>query len=527
MRTTPQFASASVTRAGRAGLTRLCLLLGGVATVVSLIGSWTPSLWGDEAASVLSATRPIGSLIPMLAHVDAVHGAYYLGLHLWVALFGSSPFSVRLPSAFAIGACAAGVTWLCGRFGSLRFAALGGILAAVLPRLTYAGEEARAYAFDAAIATFLCIVLAEMVLRPHPARRWWIAYGALLAIGTYAFLYLGLMALVAGAVVVATPHLRGELKRWAVASAIALAAASPVIVFAVRERQQISFLSRQDVVSPGSVLVQMWFGSVAVAVVAWSLILVAVVPWLRAAVGRRRSGGPWDPRLEPVAVAWLLLPMGVLVGASPLFAGYTSRYGTFAAPAAAVLMAIGIRRIARARWAAVAALATVTVVVAPVWAGQREPYAKNGSDWNAIAAVVSAHARRGDGIVFDEGSRPSRRTRLAMDTDTAAFAATRDLTVRTPYARGVTWHDTAYTVPDAAARGRFAGVDRVWLVEYAIDGAADSWGASGLRSLGFRVAETFAGHRSVVYLYERGAAGPTGPAAVHGGVLDGGRVRAV
>jgi mannosyltransferase len=501
--TTTSLRTATANRIATTGLRRVSLIIGAIATVVSLIGSWIPSLWGDEAASVLSATRPVGSLFAMLGHVDAVHGTYYLGLHAWIDLVGASPFAVRLPSAFAIGVCAAAVTWLCGRYGSLRFAALGGILAAVLPRLTYAGEEARAYAFDAAIAASIAVLLGEMLLRRAITRRWWVVYGALLALGIYAFLYLGLMALVAGAVVVATPHLRGQLRRWMLATGAALVLALPVVVFALGERRQVAFLAHRAVVTPDAVLVQMWFGSVPVAVVAGALIVLAIAAWIRDAVRRRGDGAPWQPRVELIAVAWLVLPMGILVAASPLVAGYTARYGTFAAPAAAVLMAAGIRRLARRRWAAVAALVAVAVTVAPVWIAQRGPYAKNGSDWNALAATVAAHARAGDGIVFDEGVRPSRRPRLAMSTDPAAFVATRDLTVKTPYAQGVSWHDTAYTVTDAAALGRFTGVDRVWVVEYAIGGRPDTWGERELRALGYRPTEQFDQHRSAVILYER------------------------
>src|SRR5690242_10780983 len=73
-------------------------IVGLFATVVSVTGSWIPSLWGDEAASVLSALRPPESLVAMLGYVDAVHGAYYFGLQAWVALFGAEPFAVRFPS---------------------------------------------------------------------------------------------------------------------------------------------------------------------------------------------------------------------------------------------------------------------------------------------------------------------------------------------------------------------------------------------------------------------------------------------
>ncbi|MBN9180093.1 MAG: hypothetical protein J0J00_06015, partial [Microbacterium sp.] len=107
-------------------------VVGAAAAVISAAGSWIPSLWGDEAASLLSARRPLGSLFAMLTHVDAVHGLSYIALHFWIRVFGSSAFSIRVPSALAIGVCAAAVVVLCGRFGSLRFAVVAGAVAPVL-----------------------------------------------------------------------------------------------------------------------------------------------------------------------------------------------------------------------------------------------------------------------------------------------------------------------------------------------------------------------------------------------------------
>lgn len=490
-------------------LGRLTIAIGALATLISAIGSWIPSLWGDEAASVLSAVRELDSLTTMLAHVDAVHGAYYLALHAWVDLAGTSPFAVRFPSALAAGCCAAGIAWLCGRFGSLRFATLAGMAAAMLPRLTYAGAEARSSAFAAAVATALCILLAEMTLRRTVGRRWWVAYAAVLAGGTYAFFYLGLMIVVAGVVVACAPPLRPQWRRWAVASVAAIALASPVIVFALLERHQVAFLAQRDVVNPDAVLVRMWFGAWPFALLAWGLIVLALAVWATDEVRRIRRGGAWMPRLEAIAVPWLILPMGILLAISPIVAGYSARYGTFAAPAAAVLMAVGVRRLAglgrskRMPWLAVLVVTASVIAVAPVWAAQRTPYAKNHSDWNDIATVISEQAAVGDAIVFDEGVRPSRRTRLAMNTNAAAFSALVDPTVRTAAADGVSWHDTAYTVAEAARIGRFDGITRVWVVEYATTRTVDAWGIADLEALGFRRAGATSGYRSTVYLFTR------------------------
>jgi mannosyltransferase len=207
--------------------------IGGAATVVSMIGSGTASLWGDEAASVLSAERSVPSLIDMVQRVDAVHGLYYLGLHFWILLAGPSPFAVRAPSAVAVGLCVAGVVVLGTLLRGRRFGVFAGLLCAVLPRLTDVGSEARSYAFSAAIATWLTVVLVLILRSRAPRARLWVAYGALLAIGTWLFLYLALIA-VAHLAVLLLPPGRGRLVRsWSIAVGSGLVAASPLLLLAI------------------------------------------------------------------------------------------------------------------------------------------------------------------------------------------------------------------------------------------------------------------------------------------------------
>jgi mannosyltransferase len=323
---------------------RLAVVLGVAGALISLIGSWIPSLWGDEAASVMSARRPLGSLFTMLAHVDAVHGLYYLALHVWIRMTGLSTFAERFPSAIAIGLTVAGVVWLTARFGSWRFAAVAGVFAAVMPQLTFAGEEVRPYAFDALIATVLAILVAEIMLRPDRARRLWIAYGVVLCVGIYTFLYLGLMIAAVGVVLWVTPAMRGQWRPWLKASGWAVLAAAPVIAFAIAERNQIAFLETRHI-GPRALFVQMWFGRYLFAVPAWVLIGIAVAGFAVGVARARRAGRVLGPMLEPLALAWLVVPMGILVATTPVMAGFTPRYATLSAPAAAVIMALGVRRI--------------------------------------------------------------------------------------------------------------------------------------------------------------------------------------
>jgi mannosyltransferase len=496
-----------------------CALAAGIfGVLVSAAAAWSPSLWGDEAASLLSAMRPLGSLFAMLGHLDAVHGTYYLGLHGWIRLFGITPFAARVPSALAMGVCTAGVTWVSGRFRGWKFGLAVGIVAAVLPRLTYAGLEVRSYAFSAAAATLLMVVVGEIVLRRGAGRRWWVAYAAVLAVSIYVFLYTSLMALAIGAVFALIPGLRPLLRRWFLATAGGVLAAAPVVWFGIAERRQIGYLGRRDVVNARSVLVDMWFGNIWFALLAWTLIVAAVI---ELAVSARQSRSLTAPaRLSALAAAWLFIPVGLLVAASVFASGYTSRYGTFAAPAAAILMVGGMtwlgrlgcsarlsrdgrRREGRGRWITAVAFAAVVALALPIWAAQRDPYGM-GSDWNQITATVSARARTGDGIVFDHTKRPSIRPRLALDTNPAAYAGLHDVLLRTPYVRRTTWHDSVWSIPKAADRGRFDGIDRLWVVEYRhASGRMDRWGLNAIAALGFHPDGSIGGHRHVVLEYSR------------------------
>lgn len=112
-------AAVSVRRAARY---RTALLLGVVGAVVGFAGSWIPSYWGDEAASVMSASRTWPSLFAVLGNVDGVHGLYYGLLHVWVHVFGTSEAATRAPSAIAVGFMVAGTVVLTRAFVGTRVA---------------------------------------------------------------------------------------------------------------------------------------------------------------------------------------------------------------------------------------------------------------------------------------------------------------------------------------------------------------------------------------------------------------------
>ncbi|WP_185200971.1 glycosyltransferase family 39 protein [Glaciihabitans sp. INWT7] len=486
----------------------LAVFLGAVATAISASGSSIPSLWGDEAASVLSAERSIPSLFRMLGSVDAVHGTYYLFLHFWVQAFGASPFSVRFPSAIAVGIAVAGVVVLGSRLGGIRVAAFAGIIAVMLPRITYMGEEARGYAMSTAAVVWLTILLLHIVARDRPERRLWAAYAVGLAACGYLFLF-SLLIVVAHAVVALSQRRPAILRGWARATLGGILIAGPVIGFGIGESGQIAFLANRDSTNIRTLVVTQWFGNNLLATLAWILIAAAIIAW---AVGSRRNRSWFDgadpdpvsgartPALVPLAATWLLGPPAILLAVNSVHAVYSSRYLSFAVPAAALLIAWLAARI-RPRILGIGLLVAVVSASSISYLSERTPFAKNNSDWAQVAQTIQAHARPGQGMLFDEGSRPSRATRLAMRTYPASFEGLTDVALKTPWYDTSNWHDAVVPTTTVASRldSLYRSTKTVWLVEYRLPGAeADTYDRSMLAAQGFVVVAEYPQHTSVV-----------------------------
>ena len=518
----------------------LALVFGLVAAVYVNIGSWIPSLWGDEAASLLSAKRPLATLLPMLMHLDAVHGTYYLGLHFWVDVFGPSAYAIRVPSALAAGFAVAGLVVLAHRMSGTRVAIVAGVIGLTLPRITYMGEEARSYAFAAALVTWLTFLLIQLLSGRVSTRRWWVLYGVGLAFGTYLFLYVALFALVHAVIVWRSRPGREWVRRWVTVVCCSAVAASPFVLVAFFERGQIAYLYNNAQVTFSSIFTALWFSYLPFAVLAWALIAVAVGAALFAwrakvrqeagdAAGRTAAGGvpagaDSDPgvgglgvdRATPVgtatrlpgltfvALTWLLLPSLVLIGTQYIYRDFTGRYLTYCAPAAALLMALGLCALARRHTAIiVAGLVLIVAMGVPAYLVQRGPYSMNGSDWAELSTMMAKHAHRGDAIVFDEKATPSRRPRLAEYTYPSGFTGLKDLTLETPYQHNDTWYDRTYTMQQTYDLGRFAGQNRVWLIEYARGSHADTWGLSDMVRFGYHETAHYRAYSAVVYLFQR------------------------
>lgn len=479
--------------------------VGIAAAAFAAAGSWVPSLWGDEAATVLSATRSLPSLWAQTQHLDAVHATYYLLMHAWIGVFGAGAFSVRFPSALAVGVAAGGLVVLVRLFGQGRvLQVLTAVAYVALPRIAYIGQEARSFAWGGAFTTWTVIVVVAVVrgrIRRHVG---WSLYAAVVAVSTWLLLFNAGVIAIIGLTLACSPRGRRHLRGWAVGLAVALAASTPVVMLGYAQRGQVGYLADSPVRLP-SVLVSTWFGNRWFAAVAWALIVVAVArmvgrawAWMRAPARRSRrvagvgqAQGTWPSGVERnvLILAWAFLPVAVLLVTDPVIHLFAERYVADSAPAVALLVVSGVRVLAQgwkthARvWPGVIATACLVAVAVPAAAYQRSAYSEDGSDWAAVASYVHAHAAPGSDVLFAQTVSPSRRARNALRLYPQDFAGLRDVALTMPwYAQSTTWYDRAMTISRAVADGRVT-TPTVWVVE--TRGSHDE-GIRSLEDAGYR-----------------------------------------
>ena len=457
-----------------------------------------PSLWRDEAYTLGTAQRSFGQIFALLLHVDAVHGPYYLGMHVVVATAGTSEAALRLPSLLATG-LAAGITAALGRrlAGMTPLPApgltglLAGLLYAATPQTTFYAQDARPYGLVTACAAAATYLL--LVALADGGKRWWAGYGAAIALTGMASLFaLLLVAAHAVTLLVTPPSLSpsrspsmppslARLRPFLAAVAAAGAVLSPLIVLGYRQNRALGWISAPGLRALGSLFEHAGGSRQLVPLVA-VLATCGVVASLRP--GRRR-----ELTVATVALPWLVLPPLVLLGISLIRPVYVERYVIFGQPALALLCAAGLTwlgsviagsaprtRIPARAWPVLAwpVLAwTVPVLIVAVWAagliGPQQAVRRSSArpdNLRAVSAVVAANERPGDAVFFT----PSE-TRVVSLGYPAPFRRLRDLALgESPVASGTL---TGIPVPAQELATRFAawqrggGRDgRVWVVRW-------------------------------------------------------------
>ncbi|MFC4242360.1 hypothetical protein ACFOYW_03165 [Gryllotalpicola reticulitermitis] len=467
---------------------------GAIAALLSFAASWVPSYWADEVATLRASALSPGALLDFTTtRTDAVHALFYLVMHYWTAVFGASEGATRGLSALGVGVATALTMLLADALQRPRLGLVAAVLFALMPRVTEAGEEARSYAWTAAIAAGLWLLLLVAMKR---GRWWWVALGTVAALSVSFFLLSATLA-VAQFVFVAVRQRRAllpVLAAWAAAAVVA----SPVIYFAWHQRSQVAWLGTSAALNPWSALLEPW------AETSWGFGIAASVLLIWGAVRWRAAVARACPEYLLLAGSWVVVPLVLMVATSltsnPL---YTPRYLTLATPGFALLLAAAAVAIGSRRVAAVAVLIVVAVAV-PTYVGQRGPYGKNGgSDLRQLADTVRRHAQRHDGVVFEPS--PIRRTlnpRLALYAYPQKFAGLDDVALKVRFPHTATFHDQV--VPLANRKPQLRELNTVWVVFAGIDTPCNSGkDAATLRAAGFVTDARYPVHRTVVCRFAR------------------------
>ncbi|WP_244282604.1 glycosyltransferase family 39 protein [Micromonospora chersina] len=463
--------------------------------VVTLAGIGHAQPWRDELATWSAATRTVTDLVRLAGTIDAATGPYYLLMHGWTALFGTSPTALRLPSALAMAGAAALTARLGARLAGPRAGLLAGLLLAVLPVTSRYGQEARPYALATLLAVLATLLLVGALHRP----TWRRFTGYAVAVAALGLLHLiALTLLAAHALVVLLVAARGP----AAAGLDPPAGPTPPASAPSRQGREAhapdeaqpvtgeatTAAGRPAAGARGPGVVWRWLVALLPAV-------VLVAPLVLAAGGQRGRQLDWvrlvrvdDLAALPGALAQSGVVGGLLVGLAALGAGrlgrrallpgaavllpvlllfaagtavplWVTRYLVFTVPFACLLAGAALAGVRLAPALAVVTLAGLLGL--PDQAALRRTHEWPRSapvDYAGVARIVAEHEQPGDGIVYSP-----RDSWLFPDLGMAYHLGARRprdvLVVRDQRQRADLW-----AAECARPAECLAGVDRVWLV---------------------------------------------------------------
>ncbi|MFJ2632849.1 glycosyltransferase family 39 protein [Streptomyces sp. NPDC087422] len=345
----------------------------------------------DEAATWWAAHLSWSDLGRLLDNTDVVLAPYYVLMHFWVSVAGSSPAMLRVPSVVAMAVTAGLLALLGRRMFDAPTGLVAGLVFAVLPVTTRFAQEARPFAL-AALSVVAGALLLYRALDHVGADRW----------GGYAFgmLCTGLFHPVAATVVVAylLITLATERQRTGAWLAVTLVPVAPLFAVLMLARGQ----NHQDPQGGTDVhallrLPQELIGSQHAALAVGGLALLGVL------LGRR-NGVP--------LLVWAVLPPVALFGLRSYGNLFTPSYFVFTVPAVALLAGAGVcglakllpgrERGAATRQIVLGAVAAVAVaaVSLPAFNGLRTDPRPGLPDYQAASAWLRTQTRGGDGVVY-------------------------------------------------------------------------------------------------------------------------------
>ncbi|WP_406445909.1 glycosyltransferase family 39 protein [Streptomyces sp. NBC_00631] len=432
---------------------------------VGLWGLHRGGMWRDEAVTYQVARRTVPQIWRLLHGVDAVHGLYYLLMHVVLAADPGHPGEVvlRLPSVCAAAVTAGLVALLGTRLARPRVGLWAGLLYAVTPLVGHYAQEGRSYALVAAGATGATLLFVRAV-REGGWRAWW-RYGAVLSVTCWLHEFAVLLLLAHAGTLALARSSRRVWRGWCCAAGGVALSLLPMAVVSRGQSAQVAWLREPDVETAQELLRQ-YLGPTDR--VYWVCLALGLLGLTRL-VGRRG-----EVTLAAVALPLAVLPPVALMLASQLTPLYVDRYVLYALSGAPLLVALGADRVAGLLgrlWSHGAAttprsptltLAGVLAVLLafthqlPLLRADRVPNTRP-DNLGAVAAAVARTLRPGDPVLFLPAH--ARGAELAYPAD---FKATRDVALAEPGPASGTLYGRE--VGEGVLRRRLAGADEVWAV---------------------------------------------------------------
>ncbi|WP_231935231.1 glycosyltransferase family 39 protein [Micromonospora viridifaciens] len=446
-----------------------------VTLAVTLAGIGHAQPWRDELATWSAATRPVGDLVRLAGTIDAATGPYYLFMHGWTALAGTSPAALRLPSALAMAGAAALIARLGERLVTARVGLLAGLLFAVLPSTSRYGQEARPYALATLFAVLATLLLVGALRRPSWRR--WTGYAlAVAALGLTHLIALTLLA--AHGLVVLLAAWRGSAVaglgaparaaagdranggqpvrdqdggpafrlawRWLLALLPAALLVTPLVLVAGGQRSR--QLDWVHLARPAD-LMALPAGLAQSGVVGGLLVGLA-------ALGAGRLG-----RRALLPGAAVLLPVLLLFAAGALVPLWVTRYLVFTVPFACLLAGAAVAGVRLAPALAVVTLAGALGVPDQVALRRTHEWPRTAPvDYLGAARIIAEHQQPGEAIAYSP-----RESWLFLDLGLAYHLGSRRprdvLVVRDQRQRADLWASECARPSEC-----LADVDRLWLV---------------------------------------------------------------
>jgi mannosyltransferase len=153
-------------------------------------------LWMDEGISVGIASHPLGA-IPSVLREDGSPPLYYLTLHVWMAIFGSTPTAVHALSTVFLCLAVPAAVWAAWAPFGLAAGVLAGALVALDPFVVYYADDARMYTLVLLLALLATGSFVRAFVLRRRAHAW--VFAVLLAALLYAHNWALFFAVAAGA----------------------------------------------------------------------------------------------------------------------------------------------------------------------------------------------------------------------------------------------------------------------------------------------------------------------------------------